>query len=203
MNIQGTPEWLAERCGYATASRFKDILAKIKSGEAASRRNYRAQLIVERLTGQPAESYSNGAMQWGVDQEPYARMEYEAHSGAIVEEVGFMVHPKIPLCGASPDGLVGDAGLAEFKCPNTASHIDTLLSGMSPEHIPQIQGQLWITGRQWADFVSYDPRLPEHMQIYVQRIERDDDYIKTLQKEVLAFLDEVAVTLDRLNKRAA
>lgn len=200
MNKQGTPEWLADRCGFATASRFKDLLAKVKTGESASRRNYRAQLVAERLTGRPAESYSNAAMQWGTEQEPFARMQYESASAALVLETGFVPHPAIAFCGASPDGCIGDDGLVEIKCPNTATHIDTLLGGMPSEHIPQIHGQLWITGRQWADFVSYDPRLPERMRLYVQRVQRDDVYIKKLEAEVRSLLDDVANTITQLER---
>lgn len=202
MTIQGSDEWFAERCGFATASRFKDVLAKVKSGEAAGRRNYRAQLVCERLTGRPAESYTNAAMEWGTATEPVARMAYEARTGNIVIETGFIKHDLIPA-GASPDGLVGDDGMTEFKCPNTATHIDTLLKGMSPDHMPQVQGQMWITGRQWVDFVSFDPRLPERMQLHIQRIERDAEYIKTLEAEVIAFLSEVFDTIEQLEKKAA
>lgn len=201
--IQGSEEWFAARCGHATASRFKDILAKIKSGEAASRRNYRAQLVAERMTGKPAESFSNAAMEWGTAQEPYARMQYEALRGALVEETGFIHHQTIEFCGASPDGLVGADGLVEFKCPNTATHIETVLSGMSPDHMPQVQGQLWITGRQWCDFVSFDPRMPENLQVFIHRVERDDAYIKALEVAVVEFLSGVADTIKQLTKRAA
>jgi hypothetical protein len=198
---QGTQEWFAARCGLATASRFKDILATVKSGEAAGRRNYRAQLVCERLTGTPQETFTNAAMQWGTDNEPFARIAYEAR-GNIVQEVGFIKHETL-MAGASPDGYVGEEGGIEIKCPNTATHIDTLLNGMPPDHKPQIQGQMWITGRKWVDFISYDPRLPEHMQLYVQRIERDETYIQTLEKEVAQFLAEVDETINQLNRKAA
>lgn len=200
---QGTPEWFAERCGFATASRFKDILAKIKSGEAASRRNYKAATVAERLTGKPAETFTNAAMQWGTDNEPIARMMYEALTGAVVQEVGFIRHPTIEFCGASPDGLVGDSGMVEIKCPNTATHIETLLSGMDAGHIPQVQGQMWVCRRQWVDFVSFDPRMPERMQLHVQRIERNDEYINNLQSEVTVFLGEVDALIAKLNERKA
>jgi YqaJ-like recombinase protein len=198
MSIQGTDEWFADRCGFATASRFKDVLAKIKTGEAAGRRNYRAQLVCERLTGKPAESYSNAAMEWGIQTEPLARMAYEAFTGFLVVEVGFVKHGSL-LAGASPDGEIDTDGLFECKCPNTATHIETLLNGMPPEHLPQIQGQLWITGRKWADFVSFDPRLPEKLQMHVERIQRDDIYIKRLETQVTDFLKEVDATVKRLN----
>ena len=186
---QGAPEWQAARCGLATASRYIDVLATIKSGEAASRRNYRAQIIAERLTGVPAETYQSAEMRWGTEQEPFARIAYEAR-GFIVDQVAFIRHPTL-MTGASPDGLVGHDGQIEIKCPNTATHIDTLLKGMSPDHMPQVQGNLWISGRKWADFISYDPRMPERMQLYVQRVRRDEKYIENLEKEVRRFLAEV------------
>lgn len=198
MSIQGSDEWFAERCGYATASRFKDVLAKIKTGEAADRKNYRAQLVCERLTGKPASSYSNAAMEWGTQTEPLARMAYEAFTGFLVVEVGFRKHETL-MAGASPDGEIEEHGLLEIKCPNTATHIECLLNGLPAGHMPQIQGQLWITGRQWADFVSFDPRLPEKLQMHVQRVPRDDIYIKQLEQQVIGFLQEVETTVKRLN----
>lgn len=198
---QRTPEWFQERCGRVTASRFKDVMAKIKSGEAADRRNYRAQIVCERLTGTPAESFTNAAMQWGTDTEPYAREAYET-AGELVEEVGFVKHPEL-MAGASPDGLVGDDGLVEIKCPNTATHMDTLLSGFPSGHTPQIQGQLWITGRKWCDFVSFDPRMPEKLRMVTFRIVRDGEYITKLETEVRKFLSEVESMYQQLLKKAA
>lgn len=201
---QGTPEWLAQRAGHATASRFKDVLAKIKTGEAATRRNYRVQLVTERLTGQPCESYTNAAMQWGTDQESSARAAYEAQTGDLVEQVGFILHPGMAWTGASPDGLIGDEGGIEIKCPfQSTVHVETLQGGMPAEHMPQVQGVMWVTGRKWVDFVSYDPRMPEHLQLYVQRIKRDDSYIAELEKAVAAFLGEVSAMHQQLMKRAA
>lgn len=202
MTVQGTEEWFADRCGYVTASRYKDVLAKIKSGEAASRRNYRAQLVCERLTNRPADSYCSPEMQRGTELEPIARMAYEARTGAIVIETGFIKHASM-MAGASPDGLIGDDGLAEFKCPNTATHIDTLINGMSYDHLPQVQGQMWITGRQWCDFVSFDPRLPEKMQLHIERIKRDGEYIAKLEKEITEFIKDVDQTIALLEKKAA
>lgn len=190
--IQGSEEWLAERAGHATASCFKEVLAKIKTGEAAGRRNYRIRLVTERLTGVPVASYQNTAMQWGKDNEPAARMAYEAHTGKLVEEVGFIKHPRVAWCGMSPDGLINEDGGVEIKCPYESTiHVNTLDSGMPSEHIAQIQGALWVTGRKWWDFVSFDPRMPGKLKLYVQRIERDDEYIKNLQIEVIKFLTEV------------
>lgn len=199
--MQLSPEWFAARCGRATASRFADVLSKIKTGEAASRRNYKAQLVCERLTGVPAESYTNAAMQWGIDTEPQGREAYEALTGNIVEQVAFVPHPLL-MAGASPDGLIDADGGLEIKCPNTAQHIDALLNGMPPEHIPQIQGGMWLTGRKWWDFVSFDPRMPERLQLYVQRIPRSDTYIALLEAEVRAFLGEVDELVAELEKKA-
>lgn len=187
---QRTPEWFAARLGRATGSCFADILAKTKAGESASRRNYRAKLVCERLTGRAEEGFTNAAMAWGTEHEPLARTAYEAETGLMVQEVGFIQHPEM-MAGVSPDGLVGDSGLVEIKCPNTATHIDTLLAGMPSGHIAQVQGQMWICGCEWCDFVSFDPRMPDELQLYVQRIYRDEEYIKTLADEVERFLSEV------------
>lgn len=195
---QGSIEWFQERAGKATASRFKDIIATIKSGEAAVRRNYKAQLVVERLTGVAQETYTNAAMQYGTETEPLARIAYEFRTDNKVSEVGFIQHKEL-LAGCSPDGLIGTDGGVEIKCPfQSAVHIETLLNGMPKEHMAQIQGTLWITGRSWWDFVSFDPRLPAHLQLYIKRVERDSEYIENLEAEILEFLDEVSETVKRL-----
>jgi putative phage-type endonuclease len=197
--IQGTPEWFAQRLGKVTASRVADVIAKTKTGYSTSRANYLAQLVAERLTGQAAESFSNAAMQHGTETEPLARMAYETETGLMVTEVAMIDHPTIPMTGASPDGLVGESGLVEIKCPNTATHIDTLLSDKAPtKYIPQMQWQMVCTGRAWCDFVSFDPRLPEDMQLFVKRVERDDAYIAELEAEVKTFLIEVESTVNKL-----
>lgn len=202
MSEQGTPEWLAERAGYCTASQFSAVLAKIKAGEAATRRNYRLRLVTERLIGAPVPTYQNAAMEWGTLNEPHARMAYESHNKVLVEEVGFIKHATL-LAGCSPDGLVGDDGLTEFKCPYESTvHINTIETGMPPEHLPQIMGQLWLTGRKWCDFVSFDPRMPGKLKLYVQRIERDEKYIAELEQEVVKFLREVEVKHSQLLKLA-
>lgn len=195
---QGSPEWFAARCGKATASRFSDVLAKLKSGgESASRKNYRARLVVERLTGKPLETFSNAAMQQGVEREPLARMAYEAETGNLVEEVGFFQHPAMDA-GASPDGLVNADGMLEIKCPQLATHLEYLNLPAEPaEYTAQIQGQLWICGRDWTDFVSFNPDFPEHLQLIVRRIHRDDAYIAKLAAEVALFLDEVETETQR------
>ena len=201
--IQGSDAWFAARLGKATASSFKKVLAKIKTGEAADRRNYRAQLVCERLTGRKADSYTNEAMRWGIEQEPFARIAYIAATGAIVQEVGFVDHPEL-MAGCSPDGLVSDDGLIEIKCPTQATHIETLKAQKIPsDHIPQVQGQIWITGRKWCDFISYHPEFPEGLQLFVVRVQRDDEYIKELETEVSKFLAEVDAEVETLKQLAA
>ncbi len=198
--IQGSPEWLALRVGKVTASRVADVIAKTKTGWGASRANYMAELIAERLTGDPAEKYTNAAMVWGSEKEPDARAAYEFFRDAQVVEVAFIDHPIIGMTGASPDGLVGTHGLVEIKCPNTATHLDTLLSRSIPgKYVTQMLWQMACTGRQWCDFVSYDPRLPETMSLFVKRVERDDKEIADLEKKVAEFLEELDRKLAQLN----
>lgn len=190
--IQGSPEWHALRLGKVTASRVADVVAKTKSGPSTSRANYAAELIAERLTGNAAERFTNAAMQWGTDNEPFARKGYEFMTDNAVEQIGFVDHPTILMTGASPDGLVGMDGLLEIKCPNTATHIDTLLRQTIPEkYLTQMTWQMACTGRKWCDFVSFDPRMPEEMRLFVRRVQRDDVLVKTLETEVRAFLAEV------------
>jgi putative phage-type endonuclease len=200
---QGSPEWHAERCGKATASKIADIIATTKSGPSASRKNYLAQLVAERLTGTVAESYTNAAMQWGKDTEAQARDAYAFLKGLDVEPAPFVIHPDIPQSGASPDGFVGPDGLLEIKCPFTATHIDTILTGkIDSKYITQIQWQLACTGRAWCDFVSYDPRMPEHLAIWIKRVPRDDAMIDELERAVMAFLSEVFATVTALEAYA-
>jgi putative phage-type endonuclease len=201
---QRSEEWFAARCGKVTASRVADIIAKTKTGYSASRENYLAQLVCERMTGKPAESYSNSAMQWGTDQEPFARAAYEAVKDVLVQEVGFVVHPTIEGAGASPDGLVGEFGLVELKAPNTATHIQTLLDQKVPEkHNIQMQWQMCTTGRQWCDFVSFDPRMEEGLQLFIKRVEYHPLYVAELEKEVINFLMDVEDKIRKLNKLKA
>ena len=201
---QRTEEWFADRCGKVTASRVADIIAKTKTGYSASRENYLAQLVCERMTGKPAESYSNAAMQWGTEQEPFARAAYEAAKDVLVEEVGFVSHPNISEAGASPDGLVGLFGAVELKAPNTATHIQTLLDQKVPEkYNVQMQWQMTCTGRQWCDFVSFDPRMAEGLQLFIKRVEYDPIYVAQLEKEVINFLFDVEHKIMQLNKLKA
>lgn len=196
---QRSPEWFSARAGKVTASRVADLMARTKSGYSASRANYMAELICERLTGQPTEKFSNAAMQWGTDTEPQARVAYEFMTDNEVEEVGFIVHGDIPNFGASPDGQVGDEGLIEIKCPTTATHLDTLLTEKVPaKYITQMQVQMACTGRLWCDFASFDPRLPAEMQLWVTRVERDDEAIKNIESEVVKFLLELDNTVASL-----
>lgn len=190
--IQGSAEWLAMRAGKVTASRVADVIARTKTGWGASRANYMAELICERLTGQPAPSFTNAAMQWGTEKEPEARAAYEFRFNCDVEQIGFVPHPTIAMSGASPDGLVGDDGLIEIKCPNSATHIETLLSGSVPaKYITQMQFQMACTGRAWCDFVSYDPRLPPAMQLWTDRVHRDINAIEDMEGLIRSFLGEV------------
>ena len=199
---QGTPEWFAARLGNVTASRVADVIAKTKSGYSASRDNYMAQLICERMTGTVAESYTNAAMQWGTETEPLARAAYESLADVLVDEVGYIAHPTIERAGASPDGLIGVFGLLEIKCPNTATHIDTLISEQVPtKYITQMQWQMSCTGRTWADFVSFDPRLPSGLQMFVKRVEFDAEYVAMLKEEVIKFLAELDAKISKLNER--
>jgi putative phage-type endonuclease len=202
MTEQGTQEWLQERCGKVTASRIADLMARTKTGWGSSRLNYRAQLVAERLTGCVAQSFTNAAMIHGTQTEPEARRAYEFFVDRDVQQVGFAPHPTINMSGASPDGLVGDNGLLELKCPNTATHIDTLLSGDIPDkYMKQMMFQMACTGRQWCDFASYDNRLPERMRLFVKRVDRDAAQVTEIEDAVKAFLAEVEETVAALRKQ--
>ena len=200
--IQGSPEWFESRRGFVGASSINDVMAVTKSGgEAATRRNLRARIIAERLTGVCAESFSSSAMQWGIDNEPIARAMFETRNGVDVEQTGFILHPSIKMTGASPDGLIGDKGLIEIKCPNTATHIDYLLGGAAPsDYHNQMLWQMECTGREWCEFVSYDPRMPDDMQLFEVRFMRDEPRIELLRIGVRKFLLEVDDVLIKLNE---
>ena len=204
--IQGSQEWHAARLGKATGSRISDVVAKPKSGSgpSASRKNYHAQLVSERLTGVVQDGFKSAAMERGNEVEPEARSAYSFFSGLEIVEVGFCHHPIIGMTGASPDGLVADMreGIVQFKCPNTATHIDTLLGGSIPgAYITQMQWEMACTQREWCDFVSYDNRMPESMRLFVKRIPRDDARIAELEREVIKFLAEVDATMNELRAR--
>lgn len=200
MNNQGTAEWFNERIGKVTASRVADILATIKTGESASRANYRWQLVCERLTGLKEETYTNTSMETGTEREPLARAAYEHLKGVFVTEVGFIPHPNIEMAGASPDGIVKD-GLIEIKCPGQNAHGQTLLSKKAPtKYIPQMQMQMASTNTNWCDFVSYNPTFPDHLQLVVVRVARDPEYILNMEAEIIKFLAEVDETVELLNR---
>ena len=199
MSIQGTPEWLAERAGKVTASMVSAVLAK---PETAGYRDYQAQLVAEILTGKPQGSdYTNAAMQFGTEMEPLARSAYEAETGFSVDEVGFCQHPTIDRAGASPDGLVGNSGLVEIKCPKVATHLAYLIAGVVPAgYKNQMLWQMACTGRDWCDFASFRPDLPEHLQLFIVRFKRDPERIKELETAVVAFLDSVDKMINQLKK---
>lgn len=200
--VQGSPEWFALRCGNVTASKVADLVARTKTGWGATRANYMAQLVAERLTGTVAESFTNAAMQWGTDMEPQARSTYEFFTNATVEEASFVPHAAIAETGASPDGYVGADGLVEIKCPNTATHIETLLTGtVAGKYVTQMQWQMACTGRSWCDFVSFDPRMPATMNMFIKRVARDAEMIASLEKDVSEFLVELRDTVARLRSK--
>lgn len=199
---QGSIEWHLARAGKLTASRIADALAKTKSGWSASRANLMATLIVERITGQPQDSYTSPAMQFGIDTEPQARAAFEFQHDLDVTLAGFVDHPEIAMAGCSPDGFIADDGLIEIKCPNTATHLDTLLgASIDGRYLKQMQWQMACTGRAWCWFVSFDPRVPPEMQLHAQLVHRDDKVITELEREAIVFLDEVAAKVDLLRTR--
>lgn len=203
---QRTEEWFAKRCGKFTGSRFVDVMAKSKR-DGKPLKAYSDlvwDLVVERMTGQAQDGVDSFAMRHGRDVEPYARQEYELVTGLAVEQIDFVQHPEYSFVGCSPDGLIGDDGGLEMKCPkDSAIHLQRFLDGMGDEFIPQVQGCLWVTGRDWWDWVSYDPRMPESHRLLRLRIERDDKYIKTLEESVLAAESEVLSIIEQLNRKAA
>jgi putative phage-type endonuclease len=192
MIIQGSTEWFNARLGRVTASRIADVMATTKTGYGAGRSNYMSQLIVERLTGKQQESYQSAAMNWGLETEQQARAAYRFATDNLVEEVGFVDHPTILMTGASPDGIVNGDGLIEIKCPNTATHIDFVLGGsISKKYILQMHWQMACTGKDWCDFVSFDPRLPYELQLKIERIEKNSLLMSQITEEVVLFLDEL------------
>lgn len=196
---QGSEAWLLARCGRATASRFADVMAK---GEGKTKTKYLRQVLCERLTGKPVETFSNGHTERGQLQEPLAREAYEIVTGALIEVPEFIPHPSL-MAGCSPDGLIDSDGGGEFKCVIPTVQLETILRGKyPPEHRAQIQGNLWITERSWWDFASFCPDMPGHLRLYVFRVTRDEEYIATIEKEVRAFLREVDDAYDKLMARS-
>jgi putative phage-type endonuclease len=196
---QRTTEWFAQRCGHLTASRIADMMARTQKGWGASRANYAAQLIAERLTGVAESGFTSAAMQHGIDTEAAARAAYGFMQDVEVVEAPFVLHPRLAWSGASPDGFVGDDGLVEIKCPNTATHIATLRGGEIPDkYIKQMQWQMACTERDWCDFVSFDPRMPVEMQLHIQRVDRDNDLIAEIESAAIGFLTEILATVAEL-----
>jgi putative phage-type endonuclease len=201
MSEQRTEEWFAVRLGKVTASRVADLMATTKTGYSASRENLMAQLIVERLTNQQQESYTNASMQWGIEQEPFARAAYEIATGQMVDECGFVPHPTIADAGASPDGLVGTDGLVEIKCPNTAGMIEALLTQTVPgKYNTQMQMQMACTDRAWCDYVVFDPRMPAKAQLFIKRVPRDPVFIQKMETEIVKFLGELDAKVNQLKE---
>jgi len=202
---QGTPEWHAMRCGKVTASRVADVMRSGRGGApSASRARYMGELVAERLTGVPYESFKSAEMQRGNEVEAEAVSAYAFICGAQCDRIAFVDHPTIEMAGASPDALIGDNGLAEFKCPASHTHIETLLSDkIDGDYVRQMQWQMACTGRQWCDFVSYDPRLPTDMALYVRRLQRDDAAIAAMEMAVSQFLFETSLMVADLKAKYA
>ena len=194
---QGSPEWLAARAGKVTASMISNVLAK---PETAAYRDYQAQIVAELLTGKPQGSdFTNAAMEFGTENEPFARSAYEVSRGIMVDEVGLVLHPTIDRAGASPDGLVGSDGLVEIKCPKVATHLAYICAGVVPtKYKNQMLFQMICAERAWCDFVSFRPDLPEHLQLFVIRFQRDETKIKELTTAVNSFLVQVDEMLKKL-----
>lgn len=205
MQQQRTESWHAERCGHATASGFADILAVGKNGKPLKARDdYLMRLVTERLTGQQDAGLDSYSMKWGRDVEPFARAAFEAETGMIVTESGFVRHPDVPWVGCSPDGLIGQGAGYESKCPkNSSVHLDTIRNGMPPEHTAQVQGCMWVTGRTSWWFCSFDPRMPDNLRIYCEEVKRDEKYIADLAQKVSAFLREVDEQVNFFKRKAA
>lgn len=199
---QGTPEWLQARVGKVTASRIGDVVLKQKNGKYyAAREDYKCEMLSEFLTGLACEHYVSPAMDFGAINEPLARTTYEFSRGVEVEQVGFFIHPRIERAGASPDGLVGDDGMVEFKAPNTRTHLGYLIGDQVPEiYLPQMMWGMACTGREWCDFVSYDPRLPEEFALFVVRLMRNEEAIVEMEREVEKFIREVNEMCLKLQK---
>lgn len=214
---QRTDAWFAERAGKITASRMHDVMLErdrepFKSGPRKGQpkpppkalTDYAYQLAAERLTGRPRKQIKAAALQWGQDVEPAAVAAYQAETGEIVQLAGFVAHPELSSVGASPDFLVGRDGGGEIKSPESSEvHLETLLTGLPPEHIEQIQGGLWVTGRQWWDFVSFHPDFPPHLRLYVQRVPRDGEYIERLEAACIQMEADVQAILSEIEQKAA
>lgn len=202
MSEQGTADWFNDRCGCATASSFVDIIAvsKATGKPLKAREDYLWKVATERLYESPTEAFNARSTDWGKDLEPFACQAYEVETGNFIIPSGFVRHPTIAYCGGSPDGLVETVGGIEIKCPKDRRvHMQTWRDGMPPDHLPQVQGNIWINGREWFDFISYDPRAPERFRLYIERIYRNDKYILALQSHVTDFLNEVDQLVRHIN----
>lgn len=200
---QGTLEWRMLRLGKISGSRISDVMAKGRDGKpSVTRENYMYELATERLTNIPTESYTSPAMSWGTENEDMARTSYEVHKGVFVSELPWIAHPFVANAGCSPDGLVDDSvGLVEIKCPNTKTHIEYILKGEPPKaYLNQMMWQMACTGRSYVDFVSYDPRLPVDLELFVARLERDEEYIQLITDEVIKFDNEVTQLVNKLKE---
>lgn len=200
MTEQRTEQWLLDRLGHVTASKADCVLA---GKETAKRQGYIIQLVTERLTGQVQDSFTNSAMAWGTEQEPVARAVYQSTLAGdlFVEETGFVKHPTIEWLGASPDGLVGE-GLVEIKCPNSTTHVEYLMESKVPaKYKPQMMVQMLCTQRKWCDFVSFDPRLPEDLQLFVVRFEPKQEELDKIESAIKDFLTEVDKATNKLRSK--
>ena len=199
MTEQGSAEWLAERAGRVTASALSNVMM---AKTAAGYQTYMAQLVCERLTGEPVETFKSAAMEHGNETEPQARAFYELETGNDVTEVGFIAHPSIEWSGASPDGLIGADGLIEIKCPQPAKHIKNLTGGsIDKAYMLQMQWQMECTGRTWCDFVSFNPSFPEHLKIQITRVDADPKVQADLRDKVSDFVQQVEAKLAELEAR--
>jgi putative phage-type endonuclease len=203
---QKSDEWFAVRCGKFTGSRFADVLAKSKkdSKPLKARQDLIWTIAAERIQGYQPKGASSYSMQWGVDNEPLAREAYEIKTGEFVTEEGFIQHPKYNFVGISPDGVINDDGLLEIKCPKSPEiHLQRFLNGVPDEYVPQIQGALWVTGRKWIDFVSYDPDTADSFKLLIIHVERDEKFISDLENEILLAELEVQELVNQLMKKVA
>jgi hypothetical protein len=211
-DLQGTGAWFSARTGKLSASRMRAAMSYLKQSDKdkeagkpkedkAERKNLKIEILCERMTGDIMDKFVNQAMQWGIEKELEAKAAYESKTGRIIRDVGFIDHPRIQFCGASPDGFVDD-GLVEIKCPTTSTHVSWILDGGIPEeHIPQMVLQAAVTGRSWVDFVSYDPRMPEAQQLLVRRFYPTAGQIAEIETEADKFLAEVDALFDVITRR--
>jgi len=201
-DLQGTGEWFNARTGKLTASRMRSAIKRLKNGDdSAERKNLKIEILCERMTGDIVDKFVNQAMQWGIEKEPEAKAAYEKATGRIIRDVGFIDHPRIQFCGASPDGFVDD-GLIEIKCPTTSTHVGWILDGGIPdEHKAQMTLQAAVTGRSWVDFVSYDPRMPEPQKLLVKRFYPTAGEIAEIETEAEKFLAEVDALFETITRR--